>query len=90
MVILMKNYVLTILYKFILKIENYLYGRLTMMVSFIARKVEERYDTQGLEAAQTLYRAYFVRKSAAKLYGKYQDEVDTILTEDGYEELVTE
>ena len=42
MVILMKNYVLTILYKLILKIENYLYGRIVMMVSFIARKIEER------------------------------------------------
>lgn len=84
----MKNYVLLSLYKFIVKIENNLYGRLTMMVSFIARKIEERYDTQGLEAAQTLYRAYFVKKTAAKLYGKYQDEVDTILTEDGYEMVI--
>ena len=84
----MKNYVLTILYKLILKIEDYLYRRIVMMVSFIARKIEERYETQGLEAAQTLYRAYFVRKSAAKLYGKYQDEVDTILIEDGYETVI--
>lgn len=59
-----------------------------MMVSFITRKIEERYDTQDLDAAQTLYRAYFVKKTAAKLYGKYQDEVDTILTEDGYEMVI--
>ena len=84
----MKNYILISLYKFISRIENNLCGRLTMMVSFIARKIEERFDTQSLEAAQTLYRAYFVKKTAAKLYGKYQDEVDTILTEDGYETVI--
>lgn len=62
-----------------------------MMVTYIAQKIEDAYDKGGIEAGQAKYSAYFVRKSALKIYGKYKDDVDTILITDGYEEcIVTE
>lgn len=57
------------------------------MVTFIAQKIEEARDI-SLEKGQAKYRAYFVRKSAKKLYGRYQEDVDTILTTDSYEDAI--
>ena len=44
------------------------------METFMATRIEEARGT-SLEKGQAKYRAYFVRKSAAKLYGRYQDTV---------------
>lgn len=59
------------------------------MVTFIATKIEEAADI-SLEKGQAKYRAYFVRKSAKKLYGKYQEEVNTILSTDDYSDVIVE
>lgn len=62
-----------------------------MMVTYIAQKIKDAYDKGGIESGQAKYRAYFVRSSALKIYGKYKEDVDTILITDGYEEcIVTE
>lgn len=61
-----------------------------MMVTYIAEKIMDAYDKGGLDAGQTKYRAYFVRKSALKIYGKYKEDVDTILITDGYEDCIVE
>lgn len=60
------------------------------MVTYIAEKIKDAYDKKGVEGGQDKYRAYFVRKSALKIYGKYKDDVDTILITDGYEECIVE
>ena len=44
------------------------------METFMATRIEEAREI-SLEKGQAKYRAYFVRKSAAKLYGRYQDTV---------------
>lgn len=60
------------------------------METFMATRIEEARDI-SLEKGQAKYRAYFVRKSAARLYGRYQDNVNVILETDGYEDcIVTE
>ena len=60
------------------------------METFMATRIEEARDI-SLERGQAKYRAYFVRKSAARLYGRYQDNVNVILETDGYEDcIVTE
>lgn len=41
-----------------------------IMGTFIATKIEEAAEI-SLEKGQAKYRAYFVRKSAKRLYGKY-------------------
>lgn len=62
-----------------------------MMVTYIAEKIKDAYDKGGIESGQSKYRAYFVRSSALKIYGKYKEDVDTILITDGYEDcIVTE
>ena len=43
-----------------------------------------------LEKGQSKYRAYFVRKSAKRLYGKYQDDVNTILSTDDCADVIVE
>jgi len=48
------------------------------METFMATRIEEAREI-SLENGQAKYRAYFVRKSAAKLYGRYQDTVNSIL-----------
>lgn len=53
------------------------------MATYIASKIEKAADI-SLEEGQAKYRLYFVRPSAAKLYGRYQAEVDLILEADGY------
>ena len=60
------------------------------METFMATRIEEARDI-SLEKGQAKYRAYFVRKSAARLYVRYQDNVNVILETDGYEDcIVTE
>lgn len=58
------------------------------MVEFIAEAIKRAKDANGLEAGQAKYRAYFVKKNAAKLYGKYQEDVDMILEIDGYADCI--
>lgn len=72
-----------IIYKFI----NIFFKEDEFMVTFIAQKIEEARDI-SLEKGQAKYRAYFIRKSAKKLYGRYQEDVDTILTTDSYEDVI--
>lgn len=57
------------------------------MVTFIAQMVKDAREV-SLEKGQAKYRAYFVRKSAKRLYGRYQEDVDTVLTTDGYEDCI--
>ena len=59
------------------------------MVTFIATKIEEAAEI-SLEKGQAKYRAYFVRKSAKRLYGKYQEDVNTILSTDDYADVIVE
>lgn len=59
-----------------------------MMVTYIAQKIKDAYDKGGVTEGQAKYSAYFVRKAALKIYGKYKDDVDTILITDGYEECI--
>lgn len=57
------------------------------MVERIAARIEEAREI-SVEAGQSKYRAYFVK---TKLYLRYKDDVDSILTIDGYEDcIVTE
>ena len=60
-----------------------------IMGTFIATKIEEAAEI-SLEKGQAKYRAYFVRKSAKRLYGKYQDDVNTILSTDEYADVIVE
>lgn len=57
------------------------------MVTFIAQMIENAREI-SLEQGQAKYRAYFVRITAKKLYGKYQPEVNMILETDGYEDCI--
>ena len=59
------------------------------MATFIASKIEEAAEI-SLEKGQAKYRAYFVRKSAKRLYGKYQEDVNTILSTDEYADVIVE
>lgn len=59
------------------------------MVTFSATKIEEAAEI-SLEKGQAKYRAYFVRKSAKRLYGKYQEDVNTILSTDDYADVIVE
>ena len=59
------------------------------MVTFIAARIEEARD-KSLAAGIEKYRAYFVKPNAAKLYGKYKADVDTILETDGYADCIVE
>lgn len=54
------------------------------MVTFIAQRIEEAGDI-SLEKGREKYRAYFIK---TKLYKKYQNDVDAILIQDGYEDCI--
>lgn len=57
------------------------------MATFIAQMIEQQARI-SIEKGQAKYRAYFVRTS---LYTKWQDDVNTILETDGFEDcIVTE
>lgn len=49
------------------------------MTTFIAGRIELARET-SLEAGQEKYRAYFIK---TKIYEKYRQEVEAILTQDG-------
>ena len=51
------------------------------MVTYVALKIKETHDKQGLTQAQALYRAFFI---STAIYNRYKADVDTILTVDGY------
>ena len=57
------------------------------METFMAQRIEEARDI-SLEKGQAKYKAYFIKKNAAKLYHRYQANVDTILTTDEYEDCI--
>lgn len=57
------------------------------MVTFIAQMIKNARDI-SLEQGQAKYRAYFVKFTAKRLYGKYQAEVDLILEIDGYADCI--
>ena len=56
----------------------------------IAKMIKRAYDiTAGTDAEKALagqhkYKSYFYGSTKQKLYGRYEDEVDLILTQDGY------
>lgn len=56
------------------------------MVTFIASRIENGAE-KSIERGQTLYRAYFITVS---LYRKYKTDVDAILVQDGYEDVIVE
>lgn len=58
------------------------------MVTFISQRIKEAKDNSGVDAGKEKYRAYFVKAAAKKLYGKYQEEVDTVLNTDGYSDCI--
>ncbi len=53
---------------------------MTQMQTFIANQIMSANDKGGLEPGRDMYRAYFVRRAAKMLYGKWQAEVDLILS----------
>ncbi|NRU52596.1 hypothetical protein [Clostridium beijerinckii] len=55
------------------------------MSTFIALQIMKAYDTNGLEAGQAKYRGYFI---STKLYLAYKADCDTILTTDGYSQVI--
>ena len=54
------------------------------MAPFIARMIIKAANV-SLEAGQAKYRAYFIR---TQLYAAYKADVDTILTTDGYADVI--
>ena len=60
------------------------------MAPFIATMVKEARDEGGVEAGRAKYCAYFKGKTRQKLYGKYEDLVDTILETDGYGDCIVD
>lgn len=59
------------------------------MSTFIAGRIEKARET-SIEAGRAKYRAFFITP-VKKIYEKYRNEVDTILTTDGLEDcIVTE
>lgn len=54
------------------------------MSTFIARMIEQAAD-RSEEQGKAKYRAYFV---ATHIYAKWKEDVDTILTTDGYEAVI--
>lgn len=54
------------------------------MVNFIARMIEKEAD-KSLAQGKELYRKYFIN---TKIYAKYKSDVDKILTDDGYKNVI--
>ena len=59
------------------------------MITFMAERIIEQRKI-SLEAGQKKYKSYFGTITLQKLYGKYQPEVDAILTTEGYEDCIVE
>lgn len=45
-------------------------------------------DTEIKKTIKAMYRAYFVKKNAARIYKRYQADVDMILEQDGYTDCI--
>lgn len=56
------------------------------MAAFIARMIMKAAD-ESTEAGQAKYRAYFIK---TKLYASWKEDVDAILSADGYDEIIVE
>lgn len=54
------------------------------MSTFIAQRIMEAYD-KSAEEGKAKYRAYF----GVKLYKKWQEDVDSILKVEGYEDVIS-
>lgn len=54
------------------------------MVTFIANRIIAECQ-KSLEEGQVKYRAYFINTT---IYARYQDDVDAILTQDGYADCI--
>ena len=54
------------------------------MKDFIARMIKKSADT-SLEEGQELYRKYFI---TTKIYASFKADVDNILKEDGYKDII--
>lgn len=59
------------------------------MTTFIAQMIIEKREI-SLEAGQAKYRAYFGSAVLQRLYGRYQAEVDAILTTEGCEDCIVQ
>ena len=55
------------------------------MVIYMARKIKEAHDEQGLLTAQNIYRTLFV---TTQFYAMYKADVDMVLVTDGYGDCV--
>lgn len=55
-----------------------------MMSTFIAKQIMKQAD-KSVELGQAKYRAYFVK---TKLYLNWKEDVDAILSTDGYEDCI--
>lgn len=56
------------------------------MIEYIANKIENARDVSLADGIKK-YKTYFLK---TKLYKKYKDDVDAILTLDGYEDCIVE
>lgn len=52
----------------------------------IAAAIEKEYEAKGLEAARKKYKIYFV--TCERSFGSRQEAVNSILTNDGYEDVI--
>lgn len=57
------------------------------MAEFIANAIMNARDTNGLEAGRAKYSTYFKR---TRIYARFRETVDTILTTDGYSDCIVE
>jgi hypothetical protein len=66
--------------------NNNILKEVNSMVPFIASMIMTARDDYGLEAGQAKYRLYFVTNTTR--FGKYQNDVNFILINDGYENCI--
>lgn len=57
------------------------------MAEFIANAIMNAHDKDGLEAGRAKYATYFKR---TRIYARFRETVDTILTTDGYGNCIVE
>ena len=57
------------------------------MAEFIANAIENACDAGGVEAGRAKYNAYFSR---TRIYERFREKVETILTTDGYGDCIVE
>lgn len=56
------------------------------MAGYVFMRLKKTYKSDGLTAAQAMYRAWFITN--ADLYSEYQDDVDLLLTTEGYSSII--